>query len=69
MPEPLDEPRSTPLGAERETTRTVTFSDAVIAVAIAPLVLEIRPTAETHDLVRSLLTLRPSYPSYGSPSC
>lgn len=63
--EPAGEPeRSTPFGAERDATRVVLFSDAVIAIAITLLVLEIRPPQGSEDLLHGLVALWPSYLSY-----
>ncbi|WBB67577.1 TMEM175 family protein [Micromonospora sp. WMMD812] len=56
---------SNPIGAERDPKRVVTFSDAVIAIAVTLLVLEIRPPEDTHHLLRGLLELWPSYVAYG----
>ncbi|MFY1620333.1 TMEM175 family protein [Micromonospora sp. WMMD736] len=54
-----------PIGAERDPSRVVTFSDAVTAIAITLLVLEIRPPEDTEHLMRGLLDLWPSYLAYG----
>ena len=65
MTEPAREPgSSTPFGAEREPTRVVGFSDAVIAIAITLLVLEIRPPQDTEHLLAGLARLWPSYLAY-----
>jgi TMEM175 potassium channel family protein len=50
--------------SEREPTRVVAFSDAVIAIAVTLLVLEIRPPADTRHLLSGLGALWPSYVSY-----
>ncbi|MEV4763081.1 TMEM175 family protein [Micromonospora chokoriensis] len=55
----------TPIGAERDPRRVVAFSDAVTAIAITLLVLEIRPPSDTEHLMRGLLDLWPSYLAYG----
>jgi uncharacterized membrane protein len=63
--EPVREPRSsTPFGAERDPARVVAFSDAVIAIAITLLVLEIRPPEDTGNLLHGLAMLWPSYLVY-----
>ncbi|WFE49439.1 TMEM175 family protein [Micromonospora sp. WMMD1155] len=54
-----------PIGAERDPRRVVAFSDAVTAIAITLLVLEIRPPRDTEHLMRGLLDLWPSYLAYG----
>ena len=51
-------------GATRDPSRLVAFSDAVMAIAVTLLVLEIRPP-DPHDLVHGLATLWPSYLAYG----
>jgi uncharacterized membrane protein len=43
----------------------VAFSDAVIAIAVTLLVLEIRPPHDTRHLLHGLATLWPSYLAYG----
>ncbi|MEV1334004.1 TMEM175 family protein [Micromonospora costi] len=53
-----------PFGAERDPARVVAFSDAVIAIAVTLLVLEIRPP-DTGHLLHGLVTLWPSYLAYG----
>jgi TMEM175 potassium channel family protein len=67
--EPAGEPageagESTPFGLERDPHRIALFSDAVIAIAITLLVLEIRPPENSEDLLRGLAALWPSYLSY-----
>lgn len=57
--------RSTPFGAERDPARIVAFSDAVIAIAVTLLVLEIHPPQDTEHLLHGLATLWPSYLAYG----
>jgi len=49
---------------ERDPKRVVAFSDAVIAIAVTLLVLEIRPPEDTRHLLHGLATLWPSYASY-----
>jgi uncharacterized membrane protein len=64
--EPVRGPgRSTPFGAERDPARVGAFSDAVIAIAVTLLVLEIRPPQDTRHLLHGLATLWPSYLAYG----
>jgi uncharacterized membrane protein len=64
--EPADQPEpATPFGVERDPTRIAAFSDAVIAIAITLLVLEIRPPKDSADLLHGLAALWPSYLSYG----
>jgi TMEM175 potassium channel family protein len=48
----------------RDTVRLVAFSDAVFAIAITLLVLEIRPPADYKNLLHDLLALWPSYIAY-----
>jgi len=45
--------------------RIVAFSDAVIAIAVTLLVLEIRPPQDAGRLVQGLAALWPSYMAYG----
>ncbi|WP_433475622.1 TMEM175 family protein [Spirillospora sp. CA-142024] len=49
---------------ERDPARVVAFSDAVIAIAITLLVLEIHPPEDTRHLLHGLGELWPSYVSY-----
>ena len=51
-------------GAERNPERLVFFSDAVFAIAVTLLVLEIRPPEDTRHLLQGLAALWPSYLSY-----
>ncbi|MFJ8363850.1 TMEM175 family protein [Streptomyces sp. NPDC093984] len=53
-----------PFGEERDPARVVAFSDAVIAIAITLLVLEIRPPHDTRHLLHGLAMLWPSYLAY-----
>jgi uncharacterized membrane protein/predicted enzyme related to lactoylglutathione lyase len=50
--------------AERDPARLVAFSDAVIAIAVTLLVLEIRPPQDTRHLFHGLAALWPSYVTY-----
>jgi uncharacterized membrane protein len=56
---------STPFGVERDPARVVAFTDAVIAIAVTLLVLEIHPPHDTQHLWHGLATLWPSYLAYG----
>ncbi|HEX3686540.1 MAG TPA: TMEM175 family protein [Gaiellaceae bacterium] len=49
----------------RDTGRLVAFSDAVFAITITLLVLEIKPPADYSNLLHDLLALWPSYLAYG----
>jgi uncharacterized membrane protein len=49
---------------ERDPARVVAFSDAVIAIAVTLLVLEIRPPHDTEHLLDGLAALWPSYLAY-----
>jgi uncharacterized membrane protein len=51
-------------GTERDPARVVFFSDAVFAIAVTLLVLEIRPPQDTRHLFHGLALLWPSYLSY-----
>jgi uncharacterized membrane protein len=51
--------------AHRDTGRLVAFSDAVFAITITLLVLEIRPPTGFSNLLHGLLALWPSYLAYG----
>jgi uncharacterized membrane protein len=48
----------------RDTSRLVSFSDAVFAITITLLVLEIRPPADYTNLLHGLAELWPSYLAY-----
>jgi uncharacterized membrane protein len=54
-----------PPSVHRETSRLVAFSDAVFAITITLLVLEIRPPTDYTNLLHGLLELWPSYLAYG----
>ena len=51
-------------GAERDPERVIFFSDAVFAIAVTLLVLEIRPPTDTRHLLHGLAALWPSYLAY-----
>jgi hypothetical protein len=51
-------------GTERDPARVVFFSDAVVAIAVTLLVLEIRPPQDTRHLLHGLVALWPSYLAY-----
>ena len=53
-----------PFGVKRDPARVVAFSDAVIAIAVTLLVLEIRPPQDTRHLFHGLAGLWPSYLAY-----
>jgi uncharacterized membrane protein len=50
--------------AERDPARVVAFSDAIIAIAVTLLVLEIHPPPDTRHLLHGLASLWPSYVAY-----
>jgi uncharacterized membrane protein len=56
--------RREPDPGKRDPARVVAFSDAVIAIAVTLLVLEIHPPQDTRHLVHGLAALWPSYVSY-----
>ncbi|MFE7015273.1 TMEM175 family protein [Streptomyces sp. NPDC057651] len=65
MTEPVQESgESSSFGQERDPARVVAFSDAVIAIAITLLVLEIHPPSDTSHLLHGLAELWPSYLAY-----
>jgi TMEM175 potassium channel family protein len=49
----------------RDTRRLVAFSDAVFAITVTLLVLEITPPTDDRNLLHGLLALWPSYLAYG----
>jgi uncharacterized membrane protein len=49
---------------QRDTMRLVAFSDAVFAITVTLLVLEIKPPADYTNLLHGLLELWPSYLAY-----
>jgi uncharacterized membrane protein len=51
-------------GVPRDATRTVAFSDAVFAIAVTLLVLEIHPPQNSRHLLHGLAALWPSYLAY-----
>lgn len=53
-----------PPEVHRDTVRLTAFSDAVFAITITLLVLEIRPPADDTNLLHGLLALWPSYLAY-----
>ncbi len=57
--------RAEPELIERDPVRVIAFSDAVIAIAVTLLVLEIRPPSDTEHLLDGLGALWPSYVAYG----
>ena len=56
--------RRDPDPGERDPARVVAFTDAVIAIAVTLLVLEMRPPQDTRHLLHGLAALWPSYASY-----
>jgi uncharacterized membrane protein len=63
---PADDPAGSGrgFGTERDPARLVFFSDAVFAIAVTLLVLEIRPPQDTRHLLHGLAALWPSYLAY-----
>lgn len=59
-----DRPRADRAPVHREVARVVAFGDAVFAITITLLVLEIRRPADDRNLLHSLLALWPSYLAY-----
>jgi len=55
---------SDPPSVHRDTARVVSFSDAVFAITITLLVLEIKRPADNTNLLHGLLALWPSYLAY-----
>jgi uncharacterized membrane protein len=53
-----------PRSVHRDTGRLVTFSDAVFAITITLLVLEIKPPTDYQNLLHGLAVLWPSYLAY-----
>ena len=51
-------------GAERNPARVVFFSDALFAITVTVLVLEIKPPADDANLLHGLVALWPSYIAY-----
>ncbi len=57
--------RREPDPGERDPVRVVAFTDAVIAISVTLLVLDIRAPQDTRNLLHGLAALWPSYVSYG----
>jgi uncharacterized membrane protein len=57
-------PEANAAAVHRETVRVVAFSDAVFAITVTLLVLEIRPPIDDRNLLHELLALWPSYLAY-----
>jgi uncharacterized membrane protein len=53
-----------PQTVQRDTNRLVTFSDAVFAISITLLILEIKPPSDYTNLLHGLAALWPSYLAY-----
>src|SRR3989440_6071463 len=53
-----------PPSVYRDTRRLEAFSDAVFAITITLLILEIRPPTDDTNLLHSLVALWPSYLAY-----
>jgi uncharacterized membrane protein len=56
--------RREPDPTDRDPARVIALSDAVIAIAVTLLVLEIRPPQDTGHLLHGLAALWPSYATY-----
>src|SRR5262249_49222447 len=61
---PRSSARVNPAPVSRDTGRLVAFSDAVFAITITLLVLEIKPPTDDEHLLHGLLALWPSYLAY-----
>jgi TMEM175 potassium channel family protein len=55
---------SDPPSVHRDTMRLVAFSDAVFAITVTLLALEIRPPTDDRNLLHGLVALWPSYVAY-----
>jgi uncharacterized membrane protein len=56
--------KADPAAVHRETVRLVAFSDAVFAITVTLLVLDIRPPGDDRSLLHGLVALWPSYLAY-----
>ena len=56
--------KADPAAVHRETGRLVAFSDAVFAITVTLLVLDIRPPSNDQNLLHGLVALWPSYLAY-----
>src|SRR5438093_12870429 len=56
-----------PPSVHRDPSRLVAFSDAVFAITITLLILEIRPPTDDRNLLHGLVALWPSYLAYVVP--
>jgi uncharacterized membrane protein len=61
---PGGEAGADPSSVQRDPARLVAFSDAVFAITITLLVLEIRPPTDDRNLLHGLVALWPSYLAY-----
>ena len=59
-----DNTEADPATVHPETVRLVAFSDAVFAITVTLLVLDIRPPSDDRNLVHELVALWPSYLAY-----